>query len=261
MADDDDRRGPVDGFPHGLTIGSAREPPDPRTGGTGDRARRGARGGVGRRAGHGIRAVAVGRAHVGDGWSIGHALNGGMLMALATHALGEGVSGGGHADPLTWSATFLSAAVPGEVEVHVEVVRVGRGLSTAQARLVQQGDTGPVERVRLSASFGDVGRDRPGAPVAARAPQCRDPKRACLPPVGPRHSPRPSPCWTASTCGSTRRPRGSRWGSPRVVVSSVPGSGCATVGSRTSRCFPTPSTPSCRSPSTSECPAGRRRWS
>ena len=124
-------------------------------------------------------SVAVGRAHVGDGWSIGHALNGGILMALATHALGEGVSVGGHADPLTWSATFLSAAVPGEVEVHVEVVRVGRGLSTAQARLVQQSDTGPVERVRLLGSFGDVARTDPVH--RSPAPPHLPPPEACLP--------------------------------------------------------------------------------
>ena len=124
-------------------------------------------------------SMAVGRAHVGDGWSIGHALNGGILMALATSALGEGLSGHGHSDPLTWSATFLSAAQAGEVEVHVEVLRVGRSLSTAQARLIQRADGGPVERVRLLASLGDASRTDP----VHRSPQPPDPPRpeVCLP--------------------------------------------------------------------------------
>ena len=124
-------------------------------------------------------STAVGRAHVGEGWSIGNALNGGIFMALATHALAEGLSGHGHPDPLTWSATFLSAAQPGDVEVHVEVLRVGRSLSTAQARLIQQADGGPVERVRLLASLGDASRTDP----VNRSPRLPElpPPEACLP--------------------------------------------------------------------------------
>ena len=122
---------------------------------------------------------ATGRAHVGDGWSIGHALNGGVLMALATRALADGLGEVGHRDPLTWSAFFLSAAVPGEVEVQVEVLRVGRSLSTAQARLVQQEDGRGVERVRLVGSFGDASRTDP----VHRSPTLPDvpPPEGCVP--------------------------------------------------------------------------------
>ena len=123
--------------------------------------------------------TARGRAQVGDGWSIGHGLNGGVLMALATRAMADGLGAVGHPDPLTWSASFLSAAVPGEVEVHVEVLRVGRTLSAAQARLVQRAEGQPVERVRVVASFGDASRTDP----VHRAPSLPDvpPPNACLP--------------------------------------------------------------------------------
>lgn len=107
-------------------------------------------------------SVAIGHGHVGEGWSVGHAVNGGVLMALGTSALAEGLAAGGHPDPLTWGAHFLSAAVPGPVEVHAEVLRRGRSLSTAQARIVQRdGDGRPVERVRVVGSFGDVSRTDP----------------------------------------------------------------------------------------------------
>ena len=71
------------------------------------------------------RWVGVARGHLGEGWLIGHAINGGVLMALATSTASEVLAAVGHGDPLTWSAHFLSAAVPGPVEVHVEVLRVG----------------------------------------------------------------------------------------------------------------------------------------
>jgi acyl-CoA thioesterase len=169
----------VDAFAHGLTIGSGagtltheREVPVAEL----DEALA-----VAWDAGPATASAAPARgcATVGDGWSIGHALNGGVLMALATHALGEGLSGVGHPDPLTWSASFLSAATPGEVEVHAEVLRVGRTLSTAQARLVQDEDGRPVERVRVVASLGDAARTDP----VHRAPTAPDmpPPDACLP--------------------------------------------------------------------------------
>ena len=78
-------------------------------------------------------AVGVARGHLGEGWLIGHAINGGVLMALG--ALGGRVRAGhgsGHPDLLTWGAHFLSAAPAGPVEVRVEVLRVGRTVSTGR---------------------------------------------------------------------------------------------------------------------------------
>ena len=113
----------------------------------------------------------VARGRLGEGWLIGHAVNGGVLMALATSTASEVLAGVGHRDPLTWSAHFLSAAVPGPVDLHVEVLRVGRGMSTASVRVVQAGEEGPIERVRVTGTFGTLDR---AAPVH-RAPDRRDP--------------------------------------------------------------------------------------
>lgn len=103
----------------------------------------------------------VARGHLGDGWLIGHAINGGVLMAVATSTASEVLAGVGHGDPLTWSAHFLSAAVPGPVDVHVEVLRVGRRMSTASVRVVQPGEDGPIERVRVTGTFGTLDRTEP----------------------------------------------------------------------------------------------------
>jgi acyl-CoA thioesterase len=121
----------------------------------------------------------VARGHLGEGWLIGHAINGGVLMALATSTASEVLAAAGHPDPVTWSAHFLSAAVPGPVEVHVEVLRVGRSTSTAAVRVVQPGEEGPLERVRLTGTFGTLDRADP-VHRAPAPPPMPDPD-ACVP--------------------------------------------------------------------------------
>ncbi|HWS59114.1 MAG TPA: thioesterase family protein [Actinotalea sp.] len=124
-------------------------------------------------------AVGVARGHLEEGWLIGQAINGGVLMALATSTASAVLAPAGHGDPLTWSAHFLSAATPGPVEVHVEVLRVGRGMSTAAVRLVQTGDDGPLERVRVVGTFGSLDRAEPVRRAPAPPPM-PDPD-ACVP--------------------------------------------------------------------------------
>jgi len=107
-------------------------------------------------------AVGVARGHLGEGWLIGHAINGGVLMALGASAAASGLASVGHPDLLTWGAHFLSAAPAGPVEVRVEVLRVGRTVSTAEIRVVQQGDDGRShERVRMTGTFGTLDRAEP----------------------------------------------------------------------------------------------------
>lgn len=122
----------------------------------------------------------VARGHLGEGWGIGHAINGGVLMALATSTASEALAAVGHADPLTWSAHFLSAATPGPVEVHVEVLRVGRGVSTASVRVVQPGEGGPLERVRLTGTFGTLDRAEPVHRAPVPPPDMPEPG-VCVP--------------------------------------------------------------------------------
>ena len=61
-------------------------------------------------------ATGVAHGHLDEGWAIGHAINGGVLMATATSAASEVLSSVGHPDVLTWGAHFLSAARPGPQE-------------------------------------------------------------------------------------------------------------------------------------------------
>ena len=130
--------------------------------------------------------VASARGHLGEDWLIGHAINGGVLMALGLGAAADGLTASGHTAPLTWSAHFLSAALAGPVGVTTEVLRAGRSVSAAQVRVVQDGDAGTVERVRIVATFGDPARlapvHRAPAPPPMPAPDaCRPATREASP--------------------------------------------------------------------------------
>ena len=126
--------------------------------------------------------VAVARGYLAQGWVIGHAVNGGVLMGLAAQAVAELLVVVGHTAPLTWGAHFLSAAVVGPVEVRVETLRLGRTLSTASVQVGQEGAEGWAERMRLVGTFGDLGRAEPvrrsPAPPPMPAPdQCLPARR------------------------------------------------------------------------------------
>ena len=110
-------------------------------------------------------------ATLGEGWVVGQAVNGGILVALALRALRDAVGeAGGHGDPLAFSAYFLSAARPGPARLRSEVVRTGRSMSTGQVSVLQpEGDAGgETERLRALATFGDL--DERSEPVWRSAP-------------------------------------------------------------------------------------------
>ncbi|MBA0051715.1 thioesterase family protein [Streptomyces sp. AJS327] len=94
------------------------------------------------------------RAELSGGWGIGHALNGGYLLAVLGRALGEELP---HPDPFTVSAHYLSATSAGPATVRVDTLRAGRTLSTATAGLYQTGPDGEeTERIRVLATYGDL---------------------------------------------------------------------------------------------------------
>lgn len=105
---------------------------------------------------------AVGR--LDDGWTIvGGSVNGGLLMALGLQALRAPVlEAGGGPDPIVWSAHFLSASQPGPLTARTDVLRVGRSVGSGQVSLYQ----GEAERLRILASFADLGEE---APIVYRA--------------------------------------------------------------------------------------------
>ncbi|MEV5482222.1 MULTISPECIES: thioesterase family protein [Streptomyces] len=100
------------------------------------------------------RAVGVYDAHLSAGWTIIQAVNGGYLLALMGRALGEALP---HPDPLSVTAHYLTASVPGPAVIRTEVVRTGRTMSTGTARLLQTDEEGnEIERLRVLASYGDL---------------------------------------------------------------------------------------------------------
>ncbi len=94
---------------------------------------------------------------ISDGWVIGHAVNGGLQLAVLGQALRTVMAPAGHPDPLAVSAYFLSAGVPGQATVHTEIIREGRTMATGQVSLTQPAPDGStVERVRALATYGDL---------------------------------------------------------------------------------------------------------
>jgi hypothetical protein len=91
------------------------------------------------------------------GWSIGFAINGGVLLAIVGRALGDLLAEHGHPDPLAISAFYLGATTGGPFEISTELVRTGRSVSTAQAGFVQPAEHGTAERVRALATYGALG--------------------------------------------------------------------------------------------------------
>ncbi|MBJ30907.1 MAG: TesB-like acyl-CoA thioesterase 3 [Acidimicrobiaceae bacterium] len=87
---------------------------------------------------------------VSDRWNIGDNPNGGYLVSMALQALRHL---GPHQDPLSVTTHFLrpgSGTRPGEI--HTELVRSGRSVTTGRASLVQDGKA----RIEVLAALGDL---------------------------------------------------------------------------------------------------------
>ncbi|RGD58616.1 thioesterase family protein [Kitasatospora xanthocidica] len=119
-------------------------------------------------------------AELGAGWQIGGGVNGGLLLAVAGHALS--LEHGTHPDPVSISGYYLSASTPGPATVRTEVLRTGRGLSTGTASLSQDG----VERLRVVASHGDLATADGEVRTSALPPQLPPPDQC----IGVEHAPK-----------------------------------------------------------------------
>jgi acyl-CoA thioesterase len=94
-----------------------------------------------------------------DDWAIGEAINGGLLMSLATTATARSsASVGGHQDPLSFSGVFLSPGTPGPVQLEPQILRTGRSMTTAQVTVSQEKGGASTERLRALVMLGDLGR-------------------------------------------------------------------------------------------------------
>ncbi|MEU3249368.1 thioesterase family protein [Streptomyces sp. NPDC006997] len=139
------------------------------------------------------RAPGVYDIDLSDGWTIINAVNGGYLLAVLGRALADALP---HPDPFTISAHYLTASQPGPAVVRTETVRTGRTLSTGQASLFQCDDQGAeVERIRVLASYGDLGALPDDVRTSARPPAI-PPLDQCF---GPEDGPAPVPGSSAIT--------------------------------------------------------------
>lgn len=121
--------------------------------------------------------ISDGRAELTDGWVIGEAVNGGVLMALATRAASEAMeTQNSHTDAVAFSTTFLAAAQPGPATVESTVLRAGRSFSTAEVT-VSQGDS---ICLRHTATFADLDAHSEPVHLEEAPPQLPDPD-ACAP--------------------------------------------------------------------------------
>lgn len=120
------------------------------------------------------------------GWTIAKAVNGGYLLAVLGRALADALP---HRDPFTVSAHYLTASLPGPAVVRTDVVRTGRTLSTGQASLFQTDEDGrEVERIRVLASYGDLGA-LPDDVRTSAVPPAIPPIEQCF---GPEDGPAPA---------------------------------------------------------------------
>ena len=87
-------------------------------------------------------------AEVSDRWSIGGTANGGYSMVLAAKALSKVLP---HKDPLSISGHYLDRVEPGPLLMEVEILKLGKSISTANIKLIQNGS----EKIRFIGSFTD----------------------------------------------------------------------------------------------------------
>ncbi len=114
-------------------------------------------------------------AEVTEGWDVRGVPHGGFLLALVSAAMEAAVP---QPHPLSVSATYLAAPAFGDVELHVETVRIGKRQSTAAVRLVQDG----VERVRAVGTYGVLPDTDPDYPSGAQPPPALPDPEHCLSP-------------------------------------------------------------------------------
>lgn len=124
------------------------------------------------------------------GWAIGHALNGGYLLAVIGRALGEALP---HPDPFSITAHYFSATGPGPAVIRTDTARTGRTLSSGSAGLFQtDADGREVERIRVLATYGDLDTVTDEVRTSAEPP-AMPPREQCFSahdnPAGPDSGP------------------------------------------------------------------------
>lgn len=114
------------------------------------------------------------QAHVYPQWNIGDNPNGGYLLSIVLQALTTSLP---HVDPLTVTSHFLRPGVAdAPCLVDVEILRVGRSMSTARATLSQQDKP----RLEVLAGFGDLSESAGVPDVLTVPPPDLPPPEQCI---------------------------------------------------------------------------------
>lgn len=131
-----------------------------------------------------LRSIGDGRyeAQLDPGWRIGRAVNGGILMALASRAMSEEFSTEGHGHPFSISGYFLSASNPGPAELEVERLRTGSMMTTGQLTLSQD----RTDRLRVLATYGSHDSLTDEVRTVATPPRLPPPEECLAASSGPR---------------------------------------------------------------------------
>lgn len=113
-------------------------------------------------------------AHLHEGWVVGGGVNGGFLLGVIGNALRETFPE--KPDPISVSAYYLSASVPGPARVTTHVRREGGSVATASADLWQ----GDEVRITALATYGDLDRLSDDIRTSADEPDL-PPQDKCVP--------------------------------------------------------------------------------
>jgi acyl-CoA thioesterase len=153
-------------------------------------------------------------ASIPDGWGFMGIPNGGLVSSVMATALVEAT---GRPDPITSTAHFLRPAMPGSCVIDTEIIRPGRTLTTARARLRQDDKL----VAHLMASLGDLTQTVGDAVIDIRLPPMPPPEE-CIgpndaggfeaPPIAPASTSAFTPTMWASQPGNRRARRSSAAG-------------------------------------------------
>lgn len=125
-------------------------------------------------------------AHLGEGWDIFGVTNGGYLMSIATRAM-EAESGG--RSLISATGSYLNPANAGPVDIDVEVLKVGRSLSTLRATISREEKS----LVYVTGVFTDPEGERSNAHLVLGEPPELPSPEECVEVIPAENAPFPPP--------------------------------------------------------------------
>ena len=104
------------------------------------------------------------QSRIDDAWNFGGKfINGGYLQGIAAAAVGQVVDPS--LDHLAVSTVFSAQVLPREIDIEVDIARIGRRISSASARLVQDGEARVTSLVTLGRLPDDLAAATLGVPM------------------------------------------------------------------------------------------------